>query len=524
MKSGQRRCHWALIALAALLITVKISSAPTASVAATGHYVALSLGQAEQLLANNGSATPELENLTGITRIVGMVFDEENRDVILVGHVVDGLPPSRLDDLVIALRAQLLHAEWPLVSIDPTPETPKNRLLTIQSRGGIENTHFGQVLIESDIFLKKYSFGLERIVPGISPFSKEYERLVGEESHQTGIGISGADWRFAHGSADCSAGNVARSVRKKENCHNRFWFFPVNSSRFDEVEGVLIVRDLCLGVSRESIRLDSAATGIADSSLCTRAATGFAEQFTDGFDSLASAKMILRELQNLYAMVAVAEGIGRLTGRPALQYLIHDYRISTETTPKEIQLIELCGEFHRSDSSDYVVDVTGGIMLMSRLTDLNAGVASALRDIVLDSRPQHSALRWSLPLQAWLLSNDAYCGNEYVTGRLLDSLSAMLARDTIGFSISTEAFVLEPLGVTNGTGEKFSGFGSYSYSSSPLPRPVSPLIASSGIGGVEISPQPVGNEKSLKDLKTRLLRSRSHKDSLSWPVKKPEKE
>jgi len=34
-----------------------------------------------------------------------MVYDRETKDIIIVGLVAPGLPPARLDDLVVALRA-----------------------------------------------------------------------------------------------------------------------------------------------------------------------------------------------------------------------------------------------------------------------------------------------------------------------------------------------------------------------------------------------------------------------------------
>src|SRR5947209_6825214 len=88
-----------------------------------GHFAAFSMRETEQRLRSNGLTT-ELGTVAGIKRLLGAVYDRNNSDVILVGYRHPDGEPLDLNDLVAALRALLVGHQWPLVSIDRTPETP----------------------------------------------------------------------------------------------------------------------------------------------------------------------------------------------------------------------------------------------------------------------------------------------------------------------------------------------------------------------------------------------------------------
>ena len=123
-----------------------------------GQFVAYSLAEAERRL-KSGAAEPELSGLAGITRFVGVVHDRVRNDLLVVGQAVPGEAAVALDDMVVALRARLVHTTWPLVSIDRTPETAQTRRQKVRFEGGVENTKFGEDFLKADAFLKNLALG-----------------------------------------------------------------------------------------------------------------------------------------------------------------------------------------------------------------------------------------------------------------------------------------------------------------------------------------------------------------------------
>jgi len=147
-------------------------------------YVAFSLKVAqEHIEAGDGSdwrkKQPEVFYLGGITKICGLVYDRKSNDLILVGQQDPKRPILTLDDFVVALRSRFLYNEWPVVSIDPTPETKKTKMQRVRYEGGVENTAFGLDMFDADLRLKKIALGLlESGVIGVkSAFEMELENI-----------------------------------------------------------------------------------------------------------------------------------------------------------------------------------------------------------------------------------------------------------------------------------------------------------------------------------------------------------
>ena len=60
-----------------------------------------------------------------------------------------------LDDFAVALRARFIHDTWPQVSIVPTEETKKTAMQRVWFGGSIEDTRFGQTLLDADCRLRQ---------------------------------------------------------------------------------------------------------------------------------------------------------------------------------------------------------------------------------------------------------------------------------------------------------------------------------------------------------------------------------
>ena len=147
-----------------------------------GPFIAYSLREASRLAAS-GSKSADLWNLGGITRILGLVWTED--DAIIVGKAFKGLCRIRLEDLAIGLRMRLLHNEWPIVSIDITKETAKTGKQKIFISQGIRNTIWAQDLLANDIYLKYVALEKTKIPQGLISYvrrcaSKIKERILSE--------------------------------------------------------------------------------------------------------------------------------------------------------------------------------------------------------------------------------------------------------------------------------------------------------------------------------------------------------
>ncbi len=132
--------------------------------ASAEQYTAYSLKITQQRIEQAGAhwreKEPEVASLGGINKVEGFVSDRASDDLTLVGQREEGRSPLALDDLVVALRARFRYNEWPLVSVDPTPDTEKPQMQHVRFEGGIGNTAFGKAMFDADYRLKELSVGL----------------------------------------------------------------------------------------------------------------------------------------------------------------------------------------------------------------------------------------------------------------------------------------------------------------------------------------------------------------------------
>ena len=132
----------------------------------------------------------------------GYVIDPVNHDLILVGQVVEGVPPLHLEDFVVALRdawglyrwreGNTIYSTDPGCSIDPHPKVMgelqrigdylNERHLPAHEKEALDywhkvchmpqqvrvlgipfNTHFAKVMVDADYFMKKLVDGSETL-------------------------------------------------------------------------------------------------------------------------------------------------------------------------------------------------------------------------------------------------------------------------------------------------------------------------------------------------------------------------
>jgi hypothetical protein len=378
--------------------------------AVSGEVRAFSLREADHQLGWGESLNRDLRSLAGITRIAGMVFDRETRDVILVGKVLEGQPQATLDDLAVALRARLIKNQYPLVSIDMAEETFETRRQVVRFLGGIENTQFGSDFLESDIILKKYSLDLLQPVPGTSSYLKLYERATRKELENSGYSMMEAIWLSPQESQKFLKEFTGRTASELGSVQTLFWFYPMEDRMYvTERDDVYVIDELQLGVRAQSRRIHSSNRGLGREVVekTDEAGERFASLFTEHLPRLYAKYPRLKRLKLLFDMVAISEGIAHLgTARPALTYLTRRYPLRTVETPKSYPLVERYGLLKSKEGAVAALLLTGGIELKAILLALEDGDPSALRKAVLASRPNPRALWWTLPLEEWKMPND----------------------------------------------------------------------------------------------------------------------
>jgi hypothetical protein len=194
-------------------------------------FIAFSMREAQRRAQAN-STGDELMLLAGISRICGIVQDDQTDDVILVGAVIDGQPKATLDDVVIALRARLRLDQWPTVSIDPNVATPKTRVQQVSFYGGLKGTSFGRDFLATDIILKEYSLGRLRAAGEVLSFKDWYVGNVKAELQANSIGVKHIRWIAPEHFTEASRPLLGREVNEEESCQCRFWFYPRDPVHF----------------------------------------------------------------------------------------------------------------------------------------------------------------------------------------------------------------------------------------------------------------------------------------------------
>ena len=346
-------------------------------------YVAFSLKVAEERIVSTPKdkdfrkTHPEVFTLGGITKIRGLVYDRKNKDVILVGERDPERSILTLDDFVVALRARFIHGKWPLVSIDPTPDTKKTNMQIVRFEGGIENTQFGQDLFDADYRLKQIGMGL---LPSGVPGLKTYWDLGMEKAKER----SGGSHKIG----------------------SRFWFYPVLPS-VTVREDVVAIKGLKVGVFTEVLSAEIDGKEIEDlSTFQDQAGDMFAKQISERFENLAAVHPSFSRLQGLDELVALTKAIEEMDEKPDLDWWLMEYQVNQVDTREELKVLKRREEYRVPVSGGYYKgyeEVSGGVELMAVALRLKAGDVTALKEAVSKTKPKHDSLSWRFVVAEWLI-------------------------------------------------------------------------------------------------------------------------
>ena len=353
-------------------------------------WVAFSLAVARQRIAQAGgdwrNREPEIWELAGINRVVGLVRDGEN-DVILLGRRDTRSPPLTLDHLVVALRARLVLAEWPAATTDPlqgrSPSaTPHSDLRQVRFMGGIEDTTFGLDLLAAECLLLQLQEGVAS--PSVGQFKSFRERVAEAKADRS---LDGEEGTF------------------------RFWFRAVSpvslAVRRDGDRDICLLRDVRVGVFTELVRPGRVDTEEHPAVPRKGPATDFADSLTNDFAKLADHNPILGRLQGLFELGALTGGAESMGLKATLQWWLTEYMVEKVETPRTVDISAwrpppfTSSETPGSDSGARQLpqkDISG-MVAEAAVLQMRAGDIRSVGTIVLLTRPSSGTLAWLTPLQ-----------------------------------------------------------------------------------------------------------------------------
>ena len=343
---------------------------------ADSHYMAYSMKAAEQFLKEKRRHGSHVIKLGGITAIAGMVYDQRNKDIIIVGQANKGLPEITVDDLVVGLRSILLYDEPPLVSIDRTPDTKMTGKQAVVFRGGIDNTRFGKYLLEADIVLKKLALGMLTTKSlGIESYFSRFKRRCLQQESEDIIG-------------------------------SRFWFKIMGSPSFAARDGVFAIRELRIEVETEVLYATINGRKLEDiTNFRDIEGDAFAEQLTNKYNELCLAYPEVGRVKTLLDLVALAKGINDLSAGLDLTYWLNKHKVSSVNIPKVYDLLRQQVKEKDANNRTKFIELNGGIELDVMVIRLQYGDVTALKEIVLQSRPDTTSVAWEVPLDGWEIPN-----------------------------------------------------------------------------------------------------------------------
>lgn len=401
----------------AFAVSVALIGLACAVNAATGRAVSLN---ALAAACQNGQGA-SVTQLCGITELQGYVYDDANRDIILIGRADASPAPIYLDDLAVVLRnAWVVYAEvldgtryysCPGCSIDPNPEILKKLQKISQqvSKGGSQgdidaslaewsrtgesrqsvrvmgiprDTRFAKTMVEADYHLKRLVNGSAVVdVPGFQ---------------------SVADMRADKAREEIREG---RSIKGLGQSLTRFWF-DSGETTYCASDGAISLLSCQIRLLTEYEHLTE--QGVGHTGLPDPLAEKFARSFEANYEQIAVQHPIYRELQGLFRHAAVAQIMKERSAQcKGLDYLLNSHKIATTTVDRQVngltnvkRVSEQCTTTEGLVTTTFTVQCCGGVLVdvEPRKVDAPAELPS-LKKIVLKARKPAGAIWWDFELE-----------------------------------------------------------------------------------------------------------------------------
>lgn len=123
--------------------------------------------------------------LADMSDITGAYYDADQDRIVFVGTKGStSVPKFDKDDLAVAIRALVFNNQIPAVSMDF--KDPNNMFgdpnMNVLYYGGIEDTKFGQVMVDADYKMKQYAHGYDvngqKIVSSVPGYKSHFDRFL----------------------------------------------------------------------------------------------------------------------------------------------------------------------------------------------------------------------------------------------------------------------------------------------------------------------------------------------------------
>ena len=305
-----------------------------------------------------------------MSSIAGATFDTERGEVIIFGAADPALPPMSVDyvreNLVLALRAfaDPRVFELPGVSFEGT-EDP----IAVVYFGGVENTHFGQVVCEADRLLKVYSLGRDN--------------LTGEPVNSTVPGYLSLPDRIAQIPETTLAPIMTR-----------YFYTPTLVA-----EEVTAPHTIVFSSTQQLV--DWAYVSLETSVATTQSAQGFIDHFNDHYWDFAGERWSLHgdstlyEIPQLARLTAIAKWIAEreidLLLPGMTEHWLDDLPITWTQTPTQTTGIEVTWQ-QEVNGQTYQFTRRGGVYILGQLLFAWArqaaqNIANEVRDFVVSRAP-----------------------------------------------------------------------------------------------------------------------------------------
>lgn len=402
----------------------------SAPLQASQRLVAFSLSEAgRRLRENDESAREQLDQLGGITRLLAICPDKGSGDWIVVGEARPDCPPILIELVIDAFRVVgTTGTPWPVVSIDFTEKTPETHQLKVRFEGGtpdrpIEKSLFGRILLDMDVFLKKYSLELGQIET--LDEAKSYRQLRIDKACEMQGFQDPVVRLITQDNLEDLKRNESRSQERHYVHEYRFWFERDQENKeFPGDEGYGI-KELLLHVRKRKVDIPGSAESISaksddhDKNLAgNEAADEFARQMTLHFDKVSHEHPCLKNLKLLYDLTALSRFMANEMGKgvfpvsPNVQYLLTSHPLEAVETHEYLEVQDLCFRICERDDQGKasVFMICGGIRM--KIEDakqaLFNGSANGFTELATLSRPKSGSLYWDLPsLGDWRHPNQA---------------------------------------------------------------------------------------------------------------------
>lgn len=312
--------------------------------AATGRAVSLNAA-ASAVKAGRGG---DVRSLCGITKALGYLVDESNRDVVLFGEVNPDLPALHLDDLVVALRnAHLLYAQTrgrtryyspPGCSIDPNPQTMRD-LRTIPD---VDLGDDGQVKAYLDKWNEIGRRPQKVRVMGV-PFDSRFAKVMVDADYYMKRLVNGSVTLDIEGFASLSDLSVEEARKAYASgktrglrgyTMNRFWFSPGEATYADQ-DGAIVLKSCSVQLLTEEEYLTE--HGIAGKGRPNPLAKRFSTSFSKHYSDIAAKRPVYTELEGLFRLAGIARIIREEGARSAgMDYLLKSYKVEVVPVNREV--------------------------------------------------------------------------------------------------------------------------------------------------------------------------------------------